>query len=254
MPSIDLNADVGEGSFNSGTDSDAQLLPFVTSVNVACGFHAGSPGIIHQTVQRAAALGISIGAHPSYPDRAGFGRRFLDASPDEIYCDVLYQIGTVAAFCRAAGVPLRHVKPHGALYNHAATNSIAALAIVGAVRSYDPKLMLYAPPGSTLFQVAVSEGLCAIAEVFADRAINANGTLVSRGIPGAVLADPAAVARRAVRMVLEQRATAIDGTEVTMTGDTICLHGDALDATTRVQAVHVALEAAGITLAAPSST
>jgi UPF0271 protein len=253
MPLIDLNADVGEATVDHGIDSDARLLPIVTSVNVACGFHAGSPEIIRATVERAASLGISIGAHPSFPDRAGFGRRFLDASPDEIYGDVLYQIGAIAAFCRAAGVPLRHVKPHGALYNHAAINKHAATAIVRAVYSYDPALMLYAPPGSCLFQVAADHGLRAVAEVFADRAVNPDGTLVSRRIPGAVLADPVEVARRAVRMVLEQRATAIDGTQITMTGDTICLHGDAPDAMIRAEAVRAALEAAGVTLAAPFS-
>jgi UPF0271 protein len=251
MPNVDLNADMGEGAPGLGSGGDEQLLEIVTSVNVACGFHAGDPMIMRRIVDRCAVLGISIGAHPSYPDRAGFGRRFLDASTDEIYADALYQIGALDAFCRAAGAPLRHVKPHGALYNHATVDRDAAAAVVRAVVKFDSDLMLYAPSNSCLFVAAREQGLRVVNEVFADRAINPDGSLVSRRSPGAVLLDHDQVARRALRMVLERRALAIDGSDVVVSGDTICLHGDAPDAVARGRAVRDALVAGGVTLAPP---
>lgn len=248
---IDLNADVGEAFGNYDAGWDEALLPLISSVNVACGFHAGDPRVMQQTVARAAALDLAIGAHPSYPDLVGFGRRFIDATPDEITCDMLYQIGALAAFCQATGVPLCHVKAHGALYNRAAVDEATARAIVDAVCLYDRDLALFAPPGSALLRLAREAGLPALAEVFADRAINADGTLVSRRLPGAMIENPEIVAARAVRMIRDHTATAIDGSEVAIHGDTICLHGDAPGAVARARAIREALAAAGIAVTAP---
>jgi UPF0271 protein len=248
---IDLNADVGEAFGNFSTGWDEALLPLVSSVNIACGFHAGDPRVMQQTVAQAAELNLAIGAHPSYPDLVGFGRRFIDATPDEITCDVLYQIGALAAFCRATGVPLCHVKAHGALYNRAAVDEATAQAIIDAVCLYDRELAVLAPPGSSLLRLAREAGLPALAEVFADRAINPDGTLVSRRLPDAMIENPDLVAERVVRMVLHHSVTAIDGTEVEIRGDTICLHGDAHGAVARARAIREALAAAGIVVAAP---
>jgi UPF0271 protein len=248
---IDLNADVGEAFGIYATGWDEALLPLVSSVNIACGFHAGDPRVMQQTVARAAMLNLAIGAHPSYPDLVGFGRRFIDATPNEITCDVLYQIGALAAFCRATGGQLRHVKAHGALYNRAAVDEATAQAIVDAVHLYDPGLAVLAPPGSVLLRRAREAGLPALAEVFADRAVNPDGTLVSRRLPHAMIEDPDLVAARVVRMVRQRVVTAIDGTEVLIEGDTVCLHGDAPGAVARATAIRAALQAAGIAVAAP---
>jgi UPF0271 protein len=252
MPSIDLNADLGESATAADAAADHAMLALVSSANIACGFHAGGPYTIATAVERCVALNVAIGAHPSYPDRSGFGRRFLDATPDEIYYDVLYQIGALDAFCRVVAARLRHVKPHGALYNHAAVNTDAADAIARAVHDYNPDLALFAPPGSRLLAAADRIGIFTVPEVFADRAVNADGTLVSRRLAGAVLHDPAIVAERAVRMVLQQTVTSMDGVEVALAGKTLCLHGDAPGAVTRAATLRQALEAAGITVAPPS--
>jgi 5-oxoprolinase (ATP-hydrolysing) subunit A len=247
---IDLNADVGEAPDIHQFGEDEALLALISSANVACGFHAGGPEVMRATVARAAACGVAIGAHPGYPDRAGFGRRFLDATPDEVYGDVLYQIGALAGFCRAAGASLAHVKPHGALYNRAAVDAATAGAIVRAVVAFDPQLALLAPPGSVLLEAARAAGLVVVAEVFADRAYNADGSLVSRRHAGALIDDPALAAERALRMAREGRITAIDGTEITLQADTICLHGDAPGAVARAQAIRAALDEAGIAVLA----
>ncbi|HWE62176.1 MAG TPA: 5-oxoprolinase subunit PxpA [Chloroflexota bacterium] len=247
---IDLNADLGEWSSAQGQDADQALLALISSANVACGFHAGGPQTMQATVERAAALGCAIGAHPSYPDPAGFGRRFLDATPDEIYADVLYQIGALSGFCRATGAALVHVKAHGALYNRAAVEARTAGAIARAVRAFDPRLLLMAPPDSVLLQAGRDAGLTVLAEVFADRAYNADGTLVSRRLPGAMIDEPREAARRALRMAREGLVTAIDGTEIALEADTICLHGDAPGAVERARAIRAALDAAGIHVAA----
>jgi UPF0271 protein len=248
---VDLNADLGEWSPAHGGGDDEALMALISSANVACGFHAGGPLVMRATVGRAAARGCAIGAHPGYPDLAGFGRRFLDATPDEIYADVLYQIGALAAFCRAAYVPLAHVKPHGALYNRAAVDVHTANAIVAAIRAFDPHLLLMAPPGSLLFKAARAAGVPALAEAFADRAYNPDGTLVSRRLPGAMIDDPEQAAQRALRIARAGRITAIDGTEIALAADTICLHGDAPGAVDRARAIRAALDAAGIQVAAP---
>lgn len=248
---IDLNADLGEWSHEHERGEDNALIALVSSANVACGFHAGGPNAMRATVERAVAHDVAIGAHPGYPDPSGFGRRAMDATPDQIQADVLYQIGALHAFCRAAGVPLAHVKPHGALYNQAAIDRPIAEAIARAMHAFDPALAVLAPPGSHLFQAALDAGLRAVAEVFADRAYNADGTLVSRRIPGSMIDDPEEAARRALGFAREGTVPAIDGSTLALRPGTICLHGDAPGAVARARAVRAALDSAGIRIAAP---
>lgn len=223
---VDLNADLGEsyGAWKMG--ADAELLPLITSANVACGFHAGDPQVIAQTVALAKRYGVRVGAHPGYPDRQGFGRRAMALSPAEIRADVLYQIGALAAFCRTEGVPLHHVKPHGALYNRAEVDGTAAEAIAEAVWAFDPGLILYAPPGSQLQKAGEARGLTAWCEVFADRGYRADGTLVPRSEPGALHTDAAVAEAQVMQMLTEGTVTAVTGERVPVRAETVCLHGD----------------------------
>lgn len=249
---VDLNADLGEdfGVWRMGPDEE--ILGLVTSANVACGFHAGDPRAMRRAVARAAARGVAVGAHPGYPDRVGFGRRPLGASPDEVENDLIYQIGALAAFCAVEGTPLHHVKPHGALYNAACADGNLARAVVRAVAAVDSGLLLYAPSGSRLAEEGRRVGLTVTPEVFADRAYDPDGRLVSRERPGAVLHDPARVAARVIRMVLESRVTAADGSDLAVDVGTVCVHGDNPDAISVLRAMREALSAAGVALAAPS--
>lgn len=246
---IDLNADVGEAT--GSADEESALLHLVSSVNVACGFHAGDPETMRRVVSTAASLGLAVGAHPSYPDRLGFGRRFLDCTPEEIVADLLYQIGALGAFCRASGVPLRHVKPHGALYNRAAIDAAIARAIVEAVRLFDPTLALVAPADSILHRAGFEAGLHVLAEAFADRGYQPDGSLVSRRQPGALIDAPDMAADRALRIALDGSVQAVDGSTLTLRADTICLHGDAPGAVDRARAIRALLVASGVTVAAP---
>lgn len=245
---VDLNCDMGEsfGPYTLGLDE--QVMPLITSANIACGFHAGDPQVLRRTVELAARCGAGIGAHVSFPDLAGFGRREMNCTPAEVENDVLYQIGAIAAFCRAAGVPLRHVKPHGALYNMAQKDQGLAEAICRAVAAFDRHLVIFAQPGSAMEQAGLAAGLKVAGEVFADRAYTAEGALASRKLPGAVIHDVAEVARRAVRMVTEGRVTAIDGTEVVLRSETICVHGDTPGAVDLVRRIRADLVAAGVTI------
>lgn len=227
---IDLNSDLGEGFGPFVVGADEALFPLISSANVACGFHGGDPAMMERTVRRAREHGVAVGAHPGFPDRAGFGRRALTATPDEIRTDVLYQIGALASFCRAGGVELRHVKAHGALYNVAVHDIEAATAIAQAVRSFDPKLLFFAIPGSTLHDAGTEAGLTVIREAFADRAYLADGSLVPRSRPGAVIHDLDLVAERMVRLVTEGTIETINGETLTMEADTICLHSDTANA------------------------
>ena len=251
MRTVDLNCDCGEsfGAWRYG-DDDA-LLAHVTSANVACGFHAGDPGVMRRTVEIALRHGVAIGAHPGFPDLVGFGRREIEASEQDVYDMVVYQVGALAAVAAAQGAALRHVKPHGALYNMAATRLPLAEAIARAVRDVDPALMLFGLAGSALVAAARVVGITPIEEVFADRRYAADGTLVSRKERGAVIDDPVAAVRQAVRMVREGRVTAIDGTEVPVHAGTICIHGDTPGAAEHARALRAALIEAGIDIAAP---
>lgn len=245
---VDLNCDMGEsfGPYTLGLDE--QVMPLITSANVACGFHAGDPHVLRRTVALAARHGVAIGAHVSFPDLVGFGRREMNATADEVENDTLYQIGAIAAFCRAAGVPLRHVKPHGALYNMAQRDPALAGAIVRAVTAFDRSLLLFAQPGSAMEQVAREAGLTVVGEVFADRAYTPEGALASRKLPGSVIHDPEQVAGRAVHMVTRGSVVAMDGTAVPLRAETICVHGDTPGAVALIRQMRQQLEAAGVTV------
>lgn len=247
--SIDLNADLGEGFGAYHHDADRELLELVTSANVACGFHAGDPLIMRDTVAIAAARGVAVGAHPGYPDLLGFGRRDLAATPAEITAYVIYQVGALRAVCDAAGTRLRYVKAHGALYNRAVIDATAATAIVDAVRAVDPNLVLLALPGSRMIAAARAAGLATASEAFADRAYTPDGQLVSRSQPGAVIHDVRAVVERTVRMATSGRVAAIDGTELEIDADSICIHSDTPGAPALLRAIREGLRAAGVALA-----
>jgi 5-oxoprolinase (ATP-hydrolysing) subunit A len=242
---IDLNADLGEGFA-----TDAEVLSLVSSANIACGFHAGDPLVMRETVAGAVRGGAVIGAHPGYPDRDGFGRRDLDASPAEITAYVIYQIGALDAVCRAAGTRVRYVKPHGALYNRAATDPVAAAAIASGVHLVDPTLTLLGLAGSQLITAARAAGLATASEAFADRGYRRDGTLAPRSIAGAVITDPEAVARRAARLVIDGRVETIDGYSLAIEADSLCVHGDTAGAASLLRLVRQRLAADGVRIAA----
>jgi len=245
---IDLNSDLGEGfgPFHAGVDMDASLFPLISSANVACGFHAGDPVTIARTVSLARTHNVAVGAHPGFRDLVGFGRRVIAASPAEIEADVLYQLGAVAAFCRAEGAPLRHVKAHGALYNLAANNRLVADAIARAVVRFDPALIFFALSGSELVMAGEAAGLRVCREAFADRAYNVDGSLVARTILGAVLTDPQVVAERMVRLVETGSIGTIDGGTLHLAADTICIHSDTPTAVSIAQTIRAQFDRAGI--------
>jgi 5-oxoprolinase (ATP-hydrolysing) subunit A len=247
---LDLNSDLGEGYGHWALGDDAALLEVVTSANVACGFHAGDPATIDRTVRTAVEHGVAIGAQVSYPDLVGFGRREIDVAPDDLTADVLYQIGALEAFAKAAGSRVRYVKPHGALYNRIARDPVQAAAVVEAIRRYDPTLPLLTLPGSAVMQAAADAGIAAVGEGFADRAYTGEGRLVSRRERGAVLHDPERVAARAVVMATEGRVETVDGGEVTVEVRSLCVHGDTPGAVDLAKAVRSALDDAGVTLEA----
>lgn len=248
ISTLDINSDVGEsyGAFRIGADAD--LFPLISSANVACGFHGGDPLTMERTVRALAALGVAIGAHPSFHDLRGFGRRNITTTPEEIRTDLLYQIGALQAFCQVAGVSLHHVKPHGTLYNIATTDRLVANAIVSAVHDLAPDVLLYALPGSELESAATACGLRVAREAFADRAYMSDGTLAPRSMPGAVLDDPALMASRVVQMVRGEQIATIDGGHITIAADTVCVHSDTPTAVPIASALHDALTDAGITI------
>lgn len=243
---IDLNADVGESLGPWTMGADEALVPFVTSVNVACGFHAGDPLTIRRTVALAHGAGVALGAHPGYPDLVGFGRRDLAMSPAELEAAVLYQVAALAGIVGAEGGRLAHVKPHGALYNRAAVDPAVAAPIARAVASLDPTLRLVGPPGSALLAAAEAHGLRGVAEGFADRAYEVDGSLRSRRLPGAVHEDSAGAVAQAVEIALHGRVTSADGVEIDLPVETLCIHGDTPGAVAVAAAVREALAAAGV--------
>lgn len=223
---IDINCDLGEGGGPDDTTSDEAVMPFITSANIACGFHAGNPLTVEKSVKSAIRHGVGIGAHPGYPDREGFGRRPLRMSHEELRAMILYQAGAVKGITEAAGGKMQHVKPHGALYNAAATDYEMAAVIALAVRDLDKTLTLVGLSGSELIKAARDAGLPCASEVFADRAYNDDGTLVPRSIEGAVLHDTATVIERAVRMITEKSVRSVTGKIIPIEADTVCIHGD----------------------------
>lgn len=243
---IDINCDMGEGFGAYRPRDDAALLELATSANIACGFHAGDPAIMRETVRLCAARGVAVGAHPGLPDPLGFGRRDMRISAQEAYDMVVYQIGALQGFAKAEGTTLRHVKPHGALYNMAATDRGLAEAIADAVRRVDPQLALYALAGSELAAAGRRAGLRTAGEAFADRAYRADGTLVPRGEPGAVIADASVAAARTIAMLQSGFVAASDGSAVAIDADTVCVHGDGEHAIALLRQLRAALSAAGI--------
>lgn len=242
---IDLNADVGESFGRWQLGDDETLLTIVTSANVACGFHAGDPPTLRHSCERAVGLGVAIGAQVSYRDLAGFGRRFIDVDPGELRDDVLYQLGALSGFAGAAGTRVTYVKPHGALYHAARSNPAQARAVVAATREFDPGLAVLGLPGSQLLAAAHDAGLRTVVEAFADRRYTADGGLVPRTRPDAVIADPDDVADQVRRMVGDGEVLADDGSRVAIEPDSICVHGDSPGAVDLARRVRAALEAAG---------
>jgi UPF0271 protein len=223
---IDLNCDLGEGFGVYQLDQTEELLSIVTSVNIACGFHAGDPSIMRTTVQKAAQQQVAIGAHPGLPDLRGFGRRPMQVTPQEVYDDVLYQIGALAAFAQAADQRLSHVKPHGALYNLAAVNPQIAEAIAQAVYHFDAGLILFGLAGSHLIEAGQSIGLRTAQEAFADRTYQDNGNLTPRHHPQALITESEKAIQQVLQMVQKKSVTTINGKEISIQADTLCIHGD----------------------------
>jgi UPF0271 protein len=243
---IDLNADVGESFGAYAIGHDPGLMKSITSANIAAGFHAGDPSVLRATIRRAKANGVAVGAHPSFPDLAGFGRREMKMSPHEVEDLVLYQIAAVGGVAQVEGLPLQHVKPHGALYNMAARDAGLAMAIAKAVAAYSRSLILLGLPGSELLKAGKAAGVRVAAEVFADRAYEPDGSLVIRSRMGSIIHDVDAVVARAVAMARDRTVVAIDGSTVHLDADTICVHSDTPGADQLAAKLRAALQGAGI--------
>ncbi|TGE18984.1 LamB/YcsF family protein [Hymenobacter elongatus] len=248
--SVDLNCDMGESFGTYTLGHDAAILPFVTSANIACGFHAGDPAVMKKTVRLALAQGVAIGAHPGLPDLVGFGRREMAVLPEEAFDMVVYQIGALAAFVTAEGGAMHHVKPHGALYNLAAVNDGLAEAIAEAVYQVNPALVLYGLAGSALVRAGQQRGLRTAQEVFADRTYQPDGTLTSRRLPHALITDQQQAIDQVVRMVQHGTVRAHTGEEVAIQADTVCIHGDGDHALEFARRIREVLQSAGVQLRA----
>lgn len=246
MYRVDLNSDLGEsfGAYKIGCDG--QVIENVTSVNIACGWHAGDPIVLNNTITLAKENGVAIGAHPGYPDLMGFGRRNMNVSLDEVYAYVLYQLGAFSAFAQKNAMDIQHVKPHGAMYNMASKDIKLATAICRAVRDFDPQIIVLAAFESKIIEAAGEEGLAYASEVFADRAYQADGSLVPRSQPGAMVTDEEIAIQRVVRMVREGRVQAITGEDIKVRADSICVHGDGPKAVAFTARIRTALAAEGL--------
>lgn len=251
MVSVDINCDVGEGFGPWQMGNDAALMQYITSANIACGFHAGDPLVMRKTVRLALKHHIAIGAHPGFPDLQGFGRRDIGMRPEEVFAMVLYQIGALEAIARAEGGTLRHVKPHGALYNMAAKDARLADAIARAVQQAGTGLVLYGLSGSALIKAGEAIGLRTASEVFADRTYEDDGSLTPRSNPGALIEDTSKAVAQAMQMVRKQTVVSTNGRTVALASQTVCLHGDGERAVEFAAAIHSAFKEAGIVLKAP---
>lgn len=243
---VDLNCDLGEsfGVYKIGMDEE--VLPYITSANVACGFHAADPLVMEKTVKFAARAHAAVGAHPGFPDLMGFGRRNLNVSPAEVRAYVMYQVGALAAFCRAEGLAMQHVKPHGAMYNMAGKDYALARALCEGICEVDDSLILLALSGSCMLKAAEDVGLRAAKEVFADRAYEEDGSLVARTKPGAMITDEELAVERVVRMVKEGKVESVTGKEIPIRADSVCVHGDGEKAVAFVRKIRAALLAEGV--------
>lgn len=247
---IDLNCDMGEGFGVYKLGHDEEAMPYVTSINVACGFHASDPLNMMKTVKLAKQHGVAVGAHPSFPDLVGFGRREMVATVEEIKSDVIYQIGALWGFCLAEGIKMQHVKAHGALYNMAVKDLAVAGAIAEAIKAVDPDLIMLCLANSAMVTAAQQAGVKYVEESFADRAYTAQGTLVSRKLAGSVIHDVDLVAERVLDMVKKQQVTSIDGATVTLKTQTVCVHGDTPGAVAMIKKIREKLAAEGVTVKA----
>ena len=248
MRQIDLNCDMGESFGHYKLGVDEEIIKYISSANIGCGFHGGDSLVMRKTVKMAKERGVGIGAHPGLPDLVGFGRRLMDVSPSEVRNDVLYQIGSLYAFARAEGIQLQHVKPHGALYNIVAQDEELGRAVAEAVGEFDRDLILVGLAGSKLLKLAQKMGLKVASEAFADRAYNSDGSLVSRKLPNAVITDRETVVSRVIQMVTEERIISVGGEPVEVKVDTICLHGDSPQALELARTLREKLEEAGISV------
>lgn len=248
MVKIDLNCDLGEsfGAYTIGLDH--KILPYISSANVACGFHASDPVVMANTVSMAKAAGVAIGAHPGYPDLQGFGRRNMNIPPNEVKAMVQYQIGALQAFCDANGMTMQHVKAHGALYNMAGKDEALAAAICEGILEVNKNLILLGLSGSQMLRAAEKTGLKSASEVFADRAYQEDGSLVPRGTPGAMIEDEEEAVRRVIRMAKEGVVSANTGKEIPIRADSVCVHGDSPKALAFVQKIRAAMEAERISI------
>jgi UPF0271 protein len=243
---VDVNCDMGEsfGAYRIGDDE--KIMPFVSSANIACGWHAGDPMVMAETVRLAAEHGVAIGAHPGYPDLLGYGRRNMETFQGEIRNYIIYQIGALSGFARERGMKLQHVKPHGALYNLAARDERTANEVISAMKAYDPELILVTAAGSLCAQMAVSAGLRVVKEAFPDRAYLSNGQLAPRTLEGAVIHDTDVVRERVLTLVTSGRMISVDGTEIKLEADTLCIHGDTPRAWKLARAIRETLDGAGV--------
>jgi UPF0271 protein len=244
--SVDLNADLGEGAGH-----DEELLALVTSANIACGLHAGTAAMMRASMRTAQARGVAIGAHPGFDDRENFGRREMAVGDEDVFALVVYQLGAFQAIAQSLGMRAQHVKPHGALYNMAARDEAIADAIARAVRAVDPNLLVFAPAASALSRAAEANELHVVREVFADRNYLADGSLVPRDHPEALLHDPVEAANRVFAMLRDDKVRAIDGTDVPVHVDTICVHGDTPGAVAFARELRLCLAQTGVTIAPP---
>ncbi len=248
MYKIDLNSDLGESFGNYKLAMDSEIIPLITSANIACGFHASDPVVMDGAVKMAKAAGTEVGAHPGYPDLMGFGRRNMVISADEARSYTLYQLGALDAFLRANGCRMQHVKPHGAMYNMAAKDYKLAYAICEAVKAFDPELIVLALFGGQLEKASRDLGLRTASEFFADRAYNTDGTLVNRSIPGSMITDEEEAIRRSIRMAKEHKVRTIEGTDIEVDCNSICVHGDNIKALAFVEKIRAAMTAEGVVL------
>ena len=243
---IDLNSDLGESFGNYTLGMDERILELISSANIACGFHAGDPDVMHRTVQLALKNGVALGAHPGFPDLVGFGRRTMGVSPQEVYTMMVYQIGALNGFIKAEGGKMQHVKPHGALYNMAAKDKKLAEAIAESLYKIDPELILFGLAGSEMIHAAKRIGIRAIEEVFADRTYQKDGTLTPRSQANSMITDDEKAIAQVLKMVQEKRVTSVDGGEIPLQADTICVHGDGEHALNFAKKIKEKLEEANI--------
>ena len=249
MYQVDLNCDLGESFGRYTLGLDEQVIPLITSANVACGYHASDPLVMDRTITLAKEAGIHVGAHPGYPDLQGFGRRNMDVSPAEAKAYTMYQLGALDAFCRSKGVTMQHVKPHGAMYNMAGKDYALAKGIAEAIYEYNPELIVMALASGQLVQAAKDVGLRVAREYFTDRAYEPDGSLVNRRKEGAMITDESEAIERAIRMVKEHKVRAVDGTDIDLHAESICVHGDGAKALEFVNKIRSAFQAEGIRIA-----